>query len=78
MRVRLDRQSDLYQQLYNQRTAAERINSQATELGIERPMLRRGSAIYNCNTLLYVLINLRAYQRVMAHQQLQTEAEATA
>ena len=46
--------------IYNQRTADERINSQAVALGIERPHLRRHSAIANQNTLIYVLINLRA------------------
>ena len=42
----------------------ERINSQAEALGLLRPKLRRGQAIANRNTLTYVLINLRALQRV--------------
>ena len=46
---------------------AERINSQAVELGIERPKLRNGFAIANLNTLVYVLINLRALQRIRQH-----------
>ena len=58
-----------YQAIYHQRTADERINGQAKELGIERPMLRRGSAIANQNTLIYVLINLRSLQRVRTHQE---------
>jgi hypothetical protein len=33
-------------------------------LGIERPKLRNGKAIANQNTLIYVLINLRALHRV--------------
>jgi hypothetical protein len=37
MRVLLDRDSATYKDLYRQRTAAERINAQATALGIERP-----------------------------------------
>ena len=37
-------------------------------LGIERPKLRRGSAIANQNTLIYVLINLHALQRVRARK----------
>jgi hypothetical protein len=60
----LDRESDIYKDVYKQRTATERINSQAKELGIERPRLRNGQAIGNQNTLIYVLINLRALQRV--------------
>ena len=51
---------------HNFRTATERINSQATDLGIERPKLRNGAAVANLNTLIYALINLRALQRVQA------------
>ncbi len=68
IRYQLDRESAEYKDVYKQRTADERINSQAKELGIERPRLRRQSAIANQNTLIYVLINLRALQRVRAHQ----------
>jgi hypothetical protein len=64
IRYQLDRQSDDYKHLYKQRTATERLNSQAVALGIERPKLRRGSAISNQNTLIYVLINLRAFHRI--------------
>jgi hypothetical protein len=64
MRVCLDRQSDLYQQLYNQRTAAERINSQAKALGIETPKVRNIHSVVNLNTLTYLVINARALQRV--------------
>lgn len=64
LRYQLDRASAEYKVVYNQRTADERINSQALELGIERPKLRRQSAIANQNTLIYVLINLRGLQRV--------------
>jgi hypothetical protein len=64
IRYQLDRDSDLFKELYKQRTATERINSQAVELGIERPKLRNGQAITNQNTLTYVLINLRALQRI--------------
>ena len=49
---------------YKQRTAVERINSQAVALGIERPHLRNGAAIANQNTLIYLLINLRFLQRL--------------
>jgi hypothetical protein len=64
IRYQLDRQGDAYKQVYKQRTATERINSQAVDLGIERPKLRNGRSIANHNTLTYVLINLRALQRV--------------
>ena len=60
----IDRDSEIYKHIYKQRTATERINSQAKELGIERPRLRNGQAIANQNTLIYVLINLRALHRV--------------
>jgi len=64
LRHQLDRHSDAYQKLYNQRTANERINAQAKALGIERPKLRNQQAIANRNTLIYILINLRALHRV--------------
>ena len=64
LRYQLDRHSDAYKQLYNQRTANERINSQAKALGIERPKLRNYQAIANRNTLIYILINLRALHRI--------------
>ncbi len=65
IRYQLDRESEQYQAIYNQRTAAERIFSQAVALGIERPKLRNQQAITNRNTLTYLLINLRAMQRVL-------------
>jgi len=64
IRHQLDRDSALYKEIYDQRTAAERIFSQAVTLGIERPRLRNGQAIANQNSLIYVLINLHALQRV--------------
>lgn len=64
LRYQLDRESERYKAVYRQRTATERINSQAVELGIERPKLRNRAAITNQNTLIYVLINLRALQRL--------------
>jgi len=64
IRYQLDRDSAVFKGIYKQRTATERINSQAKELGIERPRLRNGKAIANQNTLIYVLINLRALHRV--------------
>ena len=64
IRYQLDRDSKLFKKVYKQRTATERINSQAVELGIERPKLRNGQAIANQNTLIYILINLRALQRI--------------
>ena len=64
LRHQIDRTSELYKTVYKQRTATERINSQAVALGIERPKLRNQQAITNQNTLIYVLINLRALHRV--------------
>jgi len=68
IRYQLDRESAAFKTIYKQRTADERVNSQALELGIERPKLRNGAAIANQNTLIYVLINLRALHRVRARQ----------
>lgn len=64
LRYQLERDSPAYKQLFNQRTATERVNSQAEALGIERPKLRNQQAIANQNSLIYVLINLRALHRL--------------
>jgi hypothetical protein len=64
LRYSLDRQSQTYKEIYSQRSATERINSQAVGLGIERPHFRNGKAIPNFNTLTYALINLRLLQRL--------------
>jgi hypothetical protein len=64
IRHQLDRHSAAYLELYNQRTACERIFSQAVALGIEHPKLRNGRSIANLNTLIYTLLNLRTLQRV--------------
>jgi hypothetical protein len=64
IRHQLDRHSEQYQRLYRQRTATERINAQAKELGIERPRLRNACSIANQNTLIYVLINMRTLHRI--------------
>ncbi len=74
IRYQLDRDSQTFKAVYKQRTATERINSQAVELGIERPKLRNGAAIANLNTLIYVLINLRAVHRVRAQRAERTAA----
>jgi hypothetical protein len=67
IRHQLDRESPDCKRLYAQRTMVERINSQAEALDILHPKLRRGSAIANQNTLIYVLINLRALARLRAN-----------
>ena len=59
MRVTLDRIGPLYHVIYTQRTACERINSQAQALGIERPRVRNGHSVKNLNTLIYLVINVR-------------------
>jgi hypothetical protein len=64
IRHQLPRDSQAYKHIYQQRTAVERIFSQAKALGIERPKLRNGQAIANLNTLIYTLINLRLLQRI--------------
>ncbi len=63
MRWQLDRHAAPYQTLYKQRTATERINSQAKALGIERPRQRRLAPIAHHNTLIYIIINIRALRR---------------
>ena len=55
LRYQLDREHPAYKAIDKQRTADEGSNSQAVELGIERPRLRRQSAITNQNTLIYAL-----------------------
>lgn len=67
-RATLDRHSAAYHTIYRQRTAAERLNSQATALGIERPKVRNGQSVRRLNTLTYLLINLRALQRLRARK----------
>jgi hypothetical protein len=74
IRHTLDRESETYKELYAKRTIVERINSQAEALDILRPKLRNGKAIANRNTLTYVLINLRALQRL--HQAAQEQRGA--
>lgn len=77
LRHELDRESPAYKALYKQRTATERINALALALGIERPKLRNQCSIANNNTLIYVLLNLRALQRVR-QQKATLAAQATA
>ena len=64
MRWELDRESALYKSIYKQRTCCERINSQSKALGIERPKVRNGQSVRNLNTLIYLIINVRALQKV--------------
>ena len=64
MRITLDRESPEYKAIYNQRTAAERINSQAVALGIERPKVRNFQSVQNRNTLIYIIINANTLHRV--------------
>jgi hypothetical protein len=57
------RDSPLYKAIYTQRTCCERINSQAQALGIERPQVRNGRSVKNLNTLIYLIMNVRALDR---------------
>jgi hypothetical protein len=66
MRVTLDRDGPLYHAIYNQRTACERINSQAQALGIERPKVRHGHSVANLNTLIYLIINGKALAKAQS------------
>ena len=66
MRVTLDRHSPLYRAVYNQRTSAERINSQAKELGIERPKVRNRRSVERLNTLTYIISNVRVLQKAQS------------
>lgn len=63
-RVTLDRDGPLYHAIYMQRTVCERINSQAKELGIEYPKVHNGRSVANLNTLIYLVVNVRALERV--------------
>src|SRR3989440_8457476 len=63
MRALLDRDGPLYHAIYTQRTACERINSQAQALGIERPKVRNGRSVEHLNTLIYLIINVHALER---------------
>lgn len=74
LRWQLDRTSDAYIHVFNQRTVCERVNSQAVELGIERPKLRNQRSISNQNTLLYVLLNLQTLQRIVTKAAAQVQA----
>jgi len=60
----MTRNSPLYKSIYSQRTSCERINSQAQALGIERPKVRNQHSVVNLNTLIYLIINVRALNRV--------------
>lgn len=66
IRHQLDREREHFKTRFKQRTMVERINSQAEALGMLHPKLRRGRAIANQNSLIYVLINLRALARMRA------------
>lgn len=52
--VLMDRTGPLSHAVSIQRTACERIYSQAKELGIERPRVHNGQSVPNLNTLVYV------------------------
>lgn len=66
LRLLLDRQSPLYRSVFRQRTSAERINSQAKEIGIERPKVRNQRSVERLNTLTYITVNVRALQKVQS------------
>ena len=63
LRVLLDRTSPQYHAVYNQRTACERINSQSQDRGIERPKVRNIRSVRNLNTLISLVLNVRALEK---------------
>ena len=63
MRVHLDRKAQSYRLIYNQRTSAERINSQAQAKGIERPHVRNGQSVAHLNTLISLFLNVRTLEK---------------
>jgi len=75
IRHQLDRESESYKLVFNQRTATEQINALAKEVGIERPKLRNQRSITNQNTLMYVLLNLRCLQRIQERMSSQAAEE---
>ena len=66
MRLHLGRESPLYKAIYTQRTSCEPINSQAQALGIEHPKVPNRRSVANLNTLIYLIINVRALDRAKA------------
>ena len=64
LRITIDRDNPIYKGIYSQRTAAERINSRAKALDIERPKVRNGLSVRNLNTLIYIVINTKALMRI--------------
>ena len=66
MRIALDRHSPEYDTIYDQRTASERMNSQAVAYGIERPKVRNSRSIQNRNTLIYIVVNANVLHRLSA------------
>jgi len=62
-RVTLDRDGPLYHAISNQRTSAERINSQAQAKGIERPHVRNGRSVAHRNTLIDILLNVQTLEK---------------
>ena len=64
IRIEMDRKSKKFKRAYAWRTCDERIFSQAKEMGIERPKLRNLNSIRNQNTLIYIVMNTHALQRI--------------
>jgi hypothetical protein len=63
VRAALDRTSPTYRAIYRQRTAVERLNSQAKALGLERPNVRTLAAVTRLAILTAITINLRLIDR---------------
>jgi hypothetical protein len=62
-RLMRDRSGPLSRAVSNQRTACERITSQAKEVGIERPNVRHGRSVANLTPLISVVLTVRPLER---------------
>jgi hypothetical protein len=68
IRYQLDRDSQAYKQIYQQRTATERINAQAVALGIERPKLRNACGARGRLRLIRLHLKTRTINPSAQHQ----------
>jgi hypothetical protein len=69
LRATIDRTDPAYQTIYRQRTAVERLFSQAKALGLEHPNVRTQAAVARFAILIAITINLRLFARTHECQQ---------
>jgi len=66
-RVTLDRESPLYKAIYTQRTRLVSASiARPRNWGTLRPKVRNGRSVANLNTLIYLVINVRAIKRTQS------------